>query len=248
MKINITIPTNWNDLTVRQQKQLALLLHKGISGVVFDYQVLKILMNVRWWQFFKYRKLLKITKSAHFEELKKHYSWLYNDLQLTTFIPKLKKEYLAPADRLTNFTVEEFSHTEDLFLTWHKTKDFEALHYLAAVLYRENNDLGKRVEFDKTELDKRAANFSKLPKSTLLAIALSYQGCKLYITRKFPLIFPAAPKKQNKKNKLPNSSGFGKLILHFSGQKFGTHNETKNTNLYTFLSDFEEQLKSKPYG
>ncbi|RSC96065.1 hypothetical protein [Tenacibaculum singaporense] len=248
MKLNITIPNEWNDLTTRQQKKIAVLLHSAISGVVFDYKLFKILMNVRWWQFFKYRKFLKVTRSALFEDLKEHYSWVYTDLSLTSFIPRLKKKYIAPADRLTNFTVDEFAHTEDLFLTWYKTNDFEALHYLAAILYRENNDLGKRAEFDKNELEKRAKLFSKLNKSTLLAIALSYQGCKLYITRKFPLIFPTESKKKSKKNKLPDTSGFGKLILHFSGQKFGTYNETKNTNLYTFLSDFEEQLKSKPYA
>lgn len=152
----------------------------------------------------------------------------------------------APADRITNLTVNEFAHADDLYLGWFKTKDFEYLQYLAAVLYRELDANGKRVVFDKTELDARAQQWKKIDKPTLLAIALSYQGCRSYLTAQFPIVFPKPT--PNNKSKTPRNSGFGKLVLYMSGGKFGTHNETKNTNIYTFLSEFEEQLKKKPYA
>ena len=60
--------------------------------------------------------------------------------------------------------------------------------------------------------------------------------------RQFPSVFP----KPKIRGKIPKNSGFGKLVLHLSGGKFGTHNETKSTNVYTFLSEFEEQLKKNP--
>lgn len=246
MTINLTIPTQWNDLTTRQLKKIAVLFQQELKPLLLDYKLLYVLLNVRWWQIVKYRKFLIAVKNIHFKDLKEQYKWVYNQTELTTFIPVLKKQFHAPSDRLSNFTVDEFAHTEDLFLGWYKTKNIEYLHYLTAVLYRENDKKEKRLPFEKAELEKRAKYFSVLPKSTLLAIALSYQGCRTYITKQFPVIFPKST--ATKTSKLPSNSGFGKIILHFAGGKFGTYNETRTTNLYTFLSEFEEQLKSKPYG
>lgn len=247
MTINLKIPTSWNDLNIRQLKKIAGYFHSDLSGVLFDSKLFLVLLNVRWWQFLKQWKALKTIKNVGFSSLKEHYNWLHSSINLTTFIPSIKtksKKLHAPADRINNLTVNEFSHADDLFLGWHTTQDFEYLHYLAAVLYRELDENGKRVPFDKTELDKRAKQLSKLDKQTLLAISLSYQGSRSYMISQFPVVFP----KPKGKTKTPRNSGFGKLVLHLSGGKFGTHNETKNTNVYTFLSEFEEQLKKKPYA
>lgn len=247
MTINLKIPESWNDLNTRQLKKIAQLSHSNVSGVLFDYKVFLTLLDVRWWQFLKNLKALKTVKSATFSHIKEHYSWLQSSLGLTTFIPtiKTKKKVLhAPSDRINNLTVDEFAHADDLYLRWYNAKDFEYLQYLAAVLYRELDKNGKRVPFDKTELDDRAKKLSKIDKQTLLAISLSYQGSSSYIYTQFPTVFP----KPKGKTKTPKNSGFGKLILYLSGGKFGTHNETKSTNVYTFLSEFEEQLKKKTYA
>ena len=247
MTINLKIPTSWNDLNIRQLKKIAGYFHSDLSGVLFDSKLFLVLLNVRWWQFLKQWKALKTIKNVGFSSLKEHYNWLHSSINLTTFIPSIKtksKKLHAPADRIYNLSVNEFSHADDLYLGWFKTQDFEYLHYLAAVLYRELDKNGKRVPFDKTELDDRAKHLSKLDKQTLLAISLSYQGSRSYMIAQFPIVFP----KPKGKAKTPKNSGFGKLVLHLSGGKFGTHNETKNTNVYTFLSEFEEQIIKKPYA
>lgn len=247
MTININIPESWNELNVRQLKKMAQLFHSNLSGVLFDYKVFLALLDVRWWQFKNRWKAWKVVKNVAFSHLKEHYSWLHSSLSLTSFIPTIKTKFKtvhAPADRINNLTVDEFAHADDLYLGWFNTKDFEYLHYLAAVLYRELDGNGKRVPFDKTELDDRAKQFSKLDKQTLLAISMSYQGSRSYLIAQFPIVFP----KPKRKRKTPKTSGFGKLVLHLSGGKFGTYNETKNTNVYIFLGEFEEQLKQKPYA
>lgn len=247
MTINLKTPESWNDLNIRQLKKIAAILHANLSGVFFDYRMFIALLGVRWWQFVKKWKALKTIRNVGFSSLKEHYNWLYSSCSLTTFIPTIKtksKTLHAPADRIYNLTVNEFSHADDLYLGWFKTQDFEYLQYLAAVLYREIGKDGKRVAFDKTELEARAKYLSKIDQQTLLAISLSYQGSRSYMIAQFPIVFP----KPKGKAKPPNNSGFGKLVLHLSGGKFGTHNETKNTNVYTFLSEFEEQLKKKPYA
>ena len=247
MSLSIKIPKSWNELSPWQLYKIAGYSHSDLSGDLFDLKVFLTLLNVRWWQYRKKWKVKKIINNVAFSHLKEHYSWLQSDLNLTTFIPKIKvknQRWFAPADRINNLTMDEFSHCEDLYFGWFSTNIFEYLQYLAAVLYRELDSSGKRVVFDKTELDNRAALLKKLPPQTLLAILLSYQGSRAYLFAQFPTVFP----KPKGKSKLPKNSGFGKLVLHLSGGKFGTHNETKNTNVYTFLSEFEEQLKNKPYA
>ena len=244
MTININIPANWNDLTEGQLKKLAGIFHSE-KNKIQDILTLFILLNIRWWQFRKAYKIGIVLKNVGISELKTHYSFLYQKQERTKFINTIKvkgNRLFSPNERITNLNVEEFAHAEDLYLGWHKTKDIEYLHYLTAVLYREKNEKGNRLLFDKTELEARATALSKTDKKLLLATAITYQGCREYLYTQFPTVFPKSTKKQ----KTPNTSGFGKLILHLSGAKFGSHNETKTTNVYTFLSEFEEQLKTAP--
>ncbi|CAA0149597.1 conserved hypothetical protein [Tenacibaculum maritimum] len=244
MTININIPANWNDLTERQLKKLAGIFHSK-KNKTQDVLVLFILLNIRWWQFKKIFNIGKVLRSVGISELKSYYTFLYEKQERTKFIKSIKvngKRLFSPNERITNLNVDEFAHVEDLYLGWSKTKDIEYLHYLTAVLYREKNKKGKRLLFDKIELEERAKALSKINVQILLATVLTYQGCREYLYTQFPVVFP----KTTKKTKTPNSSGFGKLILHLSGKKFGSHRETKTTNVYTFLSEFEEQLKKEP--
>lgn len=248
MAINLNIPTSWNALNDWQLIKIASALYSGKSKTTIDYKVFFALLDVRFWQLLKRRKALKVIRDISFSELKNHYQWLYNSLGLTSFVNSIKiksKRFYGPADRISNLTINEFSHADDLYLGWCNTKDVEYLQYLAAVLYRQLNDNGKRAPFDKTELENNAKQFSKIDHRILVAVLLSYQGSRKYLISQFPLVFPLA-KKTN--NETPKSSGFGKITLHLSGGKFGNYNETSNTNVYTFLSDFSEQLKTKPYA
>ena len=245
MTINLKIPESWNNLNVRQLKKIAGFSLLNLPTVLYDYKVFVSLFDVRWWQFLKKWKVLKIIKNVGFSDLKEHYKWLYSDIGLTTFIPVIKtktKKLYAPANRINNLTVDEFAHADDLYLKWINSKDLEYLQYLAAVLYRELDEKGKRLAFDKNELDHRASQLKKIDKRLLFAISMSFQGARSYMIAQFPIVFP----KPKGKTKTPQNSGFGRLILNLSGGKFGTHNETKNTNVYIFLSEFEEQLTKKP--
>ena len=247
MTIHIDIPSSWNDLSDRQLKKIAHYLH-SYSKKHLDYLILLALFDLKFWKLKKVYKVVRIIKNVGITELKKHYSWLYEAMNRTRFIKKIKVEneiLHAPADRLNDMTIDEFAHLDDLYLGFHRTKDIEYLYFLTAILYRELDVEGKRVSFDKTELEERAKAIRRIKSKTLLAILLCYQGSREYLINQFPFVFPNNPE-SNKKNK--QTSGFGKLILHLSGGKFGTHNETKNTNVYTFLSDFSEQLKTKPYA
>lgn len=245
MKNKIVIPESWNDLTPSQLRKVASLQHSNLKGVFFDYRVLIILLNVRWFQFLKQFKVIHIINNIAFSDLKKEYSWYYEKVGLTTFIPSLnlkREKFYSPSDRINNLTIDEFAHADDLYIGWLNFNKIEYLQMLAAVLYRENDEKGKRTNFDKQELTDRTKLFKKVDRKTLLAISLSYQGSRFHITHKFKYVFPKN-KNKNVAFKLPKRSDFGKVIMHISGGKFGNYKDTKHTNVYTFLAEYDELLR-----
>ncbi|WP_233898359.1 hypothetical protein [Tenacibaculum piscium] len=247
MKKTINIPTSWNELSDYQLKKIASIMYLNQSKLT-EVRIFFTLLNIRWWNFLKKKTARIVLRNVSLSELKKHYSFIYENQKRTNFIKSFKaknKTFYAPGDRINNLTVDEFSHAEDLYLGWMRTQNIEFLHYLTAVLYRVKDKGGKRIFFDKTTLDADVKHISKIDKNIFYAILVTYQGCREHLYSQFPIVFP---KSTTKNPKMPNSSGFGKLALHLSGKKFGTHQETISTNIYVFLSEFEEQLKAQPNG
>lgn len=249
MKLNLNIPKSWNELSTRQLKKIAKLLDSNIKGTYFDYKVFAILLNARWFKVWKLWKLVFLVNNVAFSEFKKEYcAWFYEKIGLTTFIPTIKvkdKLLQSPADRITNLTIDEFAHADDLYIGWINKHQLQHIHYLAAVLYRELDENGKKVPFDKTELDERAKLFKKIDRKTLLTIVLSYQGCRSHLESKFKYVFPKSKSLETAKKSTAKSSGFGKVIMQIarSGNTFGAYDQTRTTNLYVFLSEYDELLR-----
>jgi hypothetical protein len=236
MKLKTNIATNWNQLTDQQLAKISLLLVKDLAPKKFDAKVFAILVKLRWFQIRKQIKVQRVFNNYTFKDLKKQYNYIYETCTRTVFI-KLKK-FTAPGDRLNNISIEEFAVAENLFKLFWQTKEFKYLQFLAAVLYVKT-PYPDRPTFNKHNLNKASKAFKRVRKRKLLAVAFCYMGAKNYITKKYPLTFPApvegAIGGQDK--------GFNPVIIQMSGGKFGTHTETKTTNLYTFLDEYEENLK-----
>lgn len=240
--IKVILPKTWNELTDKQLERMGLLFYSGLTGKLFDIKVFFILMDVSRWQFMKYGKVLEVLANVPLSELKNHYSFIYKENNRTVFpkVIKTKKGNLySPMDRITNLSSEEFAAAEDLHRLWHKEKHRRALEYLAAVLYSTSPN--KRPHFEKSLLDENAKLFSKMPIGKLLAMEIAYFGCKNYIADRFPKAFPKTGKQATSNKRY----GFGKVILQMSkGGSFGNHEKTRRTNIYTFLEEFEENLKT----
>ena len=239
--IKLKLPDAWNKLSDRQLKQLAKLIYSGTRGRLFDVCVFFILMDVRWYQFRKKAKALLVLKDVTLSELKPFYDFIYNKADRTVFIPamKVKGETLySPAARLSNLSVDEFAMSEGLHRTWYKEKHRKALEYLAAVLYTTSP--GVRPEFFRDAIEEKAKRFTRVPLAELLAMEVAYTGCKNNIADRFPVAFPKTTGKKN----AGKNYGFGKVVLQMAGGKFGHHSETRKTNIFIFLEEFEENLKS----
>lgn len=235
MKINLAIPKSWNELSDSQFQQLAILLVSGKEGVFFDLKCFRIVLNIRWWQLYKRIKLRYTLSQIPLRELKEHFDFIYTANDRTIFPEKINN-FFAPLDKITNLTAEEFSVADDLHIKWRETKNKEFLIYLAAVLYSKTKQ--PREAFDKNNLPDKIKHFQKVPLAVLLCVELAYFGCKNNLVKRYPAAFPKATKKVSRKK-----YGFGKVILQMAGGKFGNHEQTKFTNIYTFLEEFEQNLK-----
>lgn len=242
MKIKWKTPKDWNHLSEKQLIQLAKIPQSKGGALKIDIKILAILLNLRWWQFLKQYRFKKAISYFSIAALKKHYAFIYQQCSRTNFVslrkwylPK-KKQYTAPANRLSNISIEEFSVAEDLIKHYYQTKELDYLKYLTAVLYVKG-PLVKRPIFDKENLKNNTLQLPYLSKNKLLAISMCYLGCREHIQAKYPKTFPKTKAKSKGADK-----GFNPVIRQMAGAKFGAFNETRNTNMYVFLDEYEENL------
>lgn len=240
MPIRITIPKSWNELTDSQFQELAKLLVSEKQGVFFDLKCFRILQNIRWYQFRKRIHLNYVLSQIPMRELKKHFDFIYTKNDRTIF-PDQINGFFPPLNKMTNLTAEEFSVADDLHIKWRETNKKENLIYLAAVLYSRTKQ--PREHFDKNNLPEKIKHFKKVPLPVLLCVELAFFGCKNNLVKRFPKAFPKSVKKVSR-----SKYGFGKVILQMAGGKFGNHEQTKSTDIYTFLEEFEENLKNAKDG
>lgn len=178
-------------------------------------------------------------RNVPLSELKKSYDYIYTTIGRTKFPLTVKNNdgvvHYPPLDNIANITVDEFANADDLHIKFRETKNLEYLQMLTAILYVPS--VMKRPEFTKEILPHLSDSFSKVPVEQLLAIELTYFGCKTALTKRFPKAFPKNAGKSNGKK-----YGFAKVILQMAGQKFGNHAETRKTNIYTFLEQFQQDI------
>lgn len=229
IKINLTLPKNWNELSDWQLQKICAMLNK--RGPAFDFMVFLILNHVHWYQFIKAYKLRVVLNNVPLSELKNHFMWVYKKIDRTIF-PNHKK-YIKPMDRIINLTIEEYSIADDLNNMYIRTKNKMYLRLLCGVLYRHKSEA-----YNHLQLEAYAKRFKHSKIGFLYAVHMAFNGSKTYIVEKYPNVYPQIKKaiRSNKK------SGFMEVVLKMSGQKFGTYNETRQTLVYTFLTDLEESI------
>lgn len=236
MKINLKIPTSWNELNQKQFEKIVLLFSVMEPSLLRDIKLLKILVNAKWWQLKKKAQFRLFLFQVPYSEWKQFIIFLLNENNRTHFIPVIKvgkKTYFAPADRIQNFDAEEFAVADDLHILYRETKNNEYLNYLFHVLYSETET---RKPFDKNNLEKQINK--NVPIEVLLITELTYFGCKNYIANKFKKAFPKSNKKQTGSRK-----GFGKVIQSMAKGDLSKLPIIERTNIYKFLQQFQDDIE-----
>lgn len=248
MTINLNIPKAWDLLSESQFYKVCTVLNTAEPSKLQQIRVFFALIGVKWFQFRKIRKAFSVLRLVPLSELRQHYSYIYHNDHVVKFLSKVRigfRYYYGPKTALRNITIEDFAITEDAFFMYHKTQNIDYLRVIACVLYRRKRN-GKRIDFDKLNIDEYIKPFKKLNPKKLLCIALSYKGSSLYIQSKYKNVFKRAKESQKIQdiNKLKKPSLF-KIVIDMAGNKFGTLNETKTTNIHDFLTELNNLLKPK---
>ncbi len=241
-KININIPTSWNELSTDQYLKVIRLIHSTKKTMFILTRLFFILADVKWFQIKKRANVFLILSLVPMSELKKNFMFIFEKDNRTIFPETItinKIKYFAPANRIVNISVDEFSVAHDLYNKYIQTKNIEFLHYLAATLYVTVKN--PRPEFNKYLLEEKVKEFAKLSPTMLLSIHVAFSGSLQYLFEKFPVAFP---QKQNTTKSSSRKYGLGKVILQMAGGKFGNLTETKKTNIISFLEQFEEDLRN----
>jgi hypothetical protein len=236
MKINLNIPTTWNELNQKQFERIALLFSTVEPSLIRDIKLLKILVNAKWYQLKLKANVRQFLKQVPYSDWKVYIQFLLKPITRTNFVPVIKvgdKHYFAPADRIQNLDAEEFAVADDLHIRYRETQNTEYLQYLFHVLYSETEE---RKPFDKNKLEKQIN--PKVPMATLVITEMTYFGCKNYIATKFKKAFPKSTKKETGKRQ-----GFGKVIQSMAKGDLSKLPTIERTNIYKFLQQFQDDIE-----
>ena len=177
-------------------------------------------------------------------------SFLFKRNQLDNWlIPSLRhrlRKYHGPKSKLMNITVKEFGLLEHCYNRFQETKNDGFLDHMAAILYRPRRYFGIDDDIRRPlrdhSMEKRAERFASLPTVTKWAIFLNYEGCRNFIHRQFREVYSKAGATTSKT--APKQNNQWQLVINAAaGGKFGTLDQTENSNLHKFLLDLRERAK-----
>lgn len=245
-------PGTWDELTKQQLLKWSGVLRMELSKAEA--------LTLAAYMFYKLPSGLmdKFTENESYE-LRKTMSFLVqNNLtkNVIGYISILGFKFHGPANRLGNLSIAEYRRTELYYDLYLKTQQKQFLYLLAATLFRpsgNSSDNDIRNNLTEKGISKRAKFFSwSLHPNALMAIKLFYEGCRNYIVKAHPKIYPKTINNNAIiKTKSSTVMDLEDHILAYSGGKLGNFNETSETNLYVFLKHMThrieeyEQLKSK---
>lgn len=243
--MKIVIPTSWEELNRWQQQEIIHIINKTDSEDFSEsfVHIVKILLMKKnsSWQYLKMRKILWNVPVSAFRD---HVRFIFEPPKFYQFpeIKKLKK----PADRIGDFTIEQFSICDTLFFRYQETKAEKQdatlyLRQLVACLYRFGED------FNKQNLPKIAEITDKIPLKEAERIAFIFSSIRNYISDSYPTIFVKSKSEDKEKPaKKPKHQPFSKIITMMAADELrllGNLKECQNTLIYDFFNAFLESKR-----
>ena len=229
-KKTLVLPGEWEEVSSRQLKKLAVLIHSGLEDTLAKQKALQILSGKSALFF-----LLLPIDLRH--RAQPYAEWVFGGVDLTIqLIPKYKQFY-GPESNFDNLSMVEFHYAELSYCDLVETKDEKHLDELISVLYRE----GKKGYDYKRDIDGDARKsfchglyeygqkiVKRWPIGVKLAILLWYDGCRQSLVKSYPEIYPKSDGKG--KNKF---EGLYKMMRTVAGDKYGTMPEVEKLGVRT---------------
>ena len=164
--------------------------------------------------------------------------------------------YYGPDDALTNCSYHEYMVAETALDNFRCSEDPKFVDRVIATLYRPSNpaiDTSSpdysgdiRIKLNDYHIDDRIKLFSRLTPETKTAIMFFYNGCRDYLTFKYPHVYePPDDLTYNVKSKKKTSSCFEnhmRIITAISNNDVTKHSAIRESNLHEVLLAFEQML------
>lgn len=255
MTINLTIPQKWNDLSEQQAKNISYILYCTQRSIINVPKQAIIVQTAAYINCAKellrhnrFKAIRVALKELTVEAYKPFTEFIFNQIELQVFPETfaLKKTLYAPAFRLRNLTIEEFSFADSLYFRFKTTNDVKYLNLLCSVLYRQKADNPSqtdiRTPYNRLLAEQNYSDFANLPIRDKIVVAFAYEGSRNHLVSLYPNVFPKSNSKPNP-NQKPKYTPFGELIaakINYDPSKLPT---TNKTNIYSFFSVYENELK-----
>ena len=245
------IPESWNELTRDQLFWVvSVFFRKGLTQLdARDWLIVKFLApkNVIF-NGNELRELFKLN-ILQFQQLSETLGWIFEEGSALTkqLIPSIRLEghrYYGPLSSIDNCTAGEVARADGFLVKYQESQEDEALDGLIATLYRPRkwwwfftrifpdlNSGDPRMKFNDSTLSRRRRRIRNLKRETKLAILLFFQGCKQEVVDAFANSF----------GEEKEAGGFGMLgiLLELAGTKFGTFEQTLETNYWAIMTELE---------
>lgn len=228
-KKKLAIPSIWEELSGKQLKRLAVLLHSGKEKEETAIRALHILSNknlIRFW-------LLPL--DLRFRALP-FVEWINKQELICQLLPEVKGFY-GPCSDFDNLTMVEFHYSEMAYCQLVKNKEERFLTELISALYREkkhgydnarNEEGDCRKPFSHGLFEYGQQKIDRWPTATKLAILLWYDGCRQNLVNEYPAIYPL--KTESGENQF---EGMYKMMRSITGDKYGTMEQVEKLGVHT---------------
>jgi hypothetical protein len=226
--LNCELPTRWEGLSAEQFVQVAALVWKGGPAFEVRARILWVLLGLGWKTPLRMAGFFYATTAEERWDLARRVAegFLKQGPMVASPLGELKagshRLRLKWSDQLNHLDAETWGTADTCFLRYQQKQDLDQLRYLVADTWQSKDAIA-------------AAN--ACTEQQLLAVALQWAMQRKVLERECPTVFG-----KGNKNHTAARTGWGDVLLQWSGDVFGTFNETRKTPARTFLHRLEQAM------
>lgn len=254
MKINLTLPKSWHQLTPGQFLAVSKFFLKGYTDPELLSQCFLLFSGwkpIRWRMIRREDETLfmfraKKTKpfwisSEQFQHVARALSWITEGFGLPSETPAIRS-FVSPDLRLYNTTLEQFLMAENYLAAFLATKKENYLNSFLAVYY-----LRKGEKFNSNKVKSHTGRFWFVRKFRKQAALMWFVGIKSWLVVKYPYVFstgsaPVAPD-ESVLNLLSNLNG-GDVTKNEMIMKSHVHEALHELNILSEYQKIKQNVRT----
>lgn len=206
--IHTTHPDKWEELTPDQMVAIGRLINDDIS----EEECLQVMLRVS-------RKVVRKLDEWQRYNLGCLLAFLQQQTPHNRFIIPNIGVYHAPADNLSDITLEEFMIADTFFADYIETGDRRKLAVMVACLYRMKPPGHKRLPFDEDACEQWADELTTHGHAVLEAVAVNYGLIRQWLQKSYPHVFPESSDDGDKPRKGKVNGGWLDVFDALVGDK-----------------------------